>query len=330
MSLAGNEFFISALLGVAAFALVNAVFEIRFFEGLGAFFLHIFETLAEHLGRYNTLRYLDRIKKEGIVLRKETVYVKYNRLVEGILLDFNIPLTLEAFTSLIFILFALVVLVIVFFMKNVTVSVVMGVSLFVGLLTYFSMQSKSVQAERLENIMDAEDVICPLARDGVLLAMKQVMRTEEYISANLRPYFRQFIDNCENQGYSFKQAMAILNKQLGPKFDNFSKKAVIFEYNERKGMADIFLDIVDDNAVLREITTKKDRMFRKMNREFLFKTLIILLFFLYALSVEEFRRFMMESDAGKIINMVAVSVICLMFAASQSLQGNLTMGGAKR
>ena len=36
-----------------------------------------------------------------------------------------------------------------------------------------------------------------------------------------------------------------------------------FEYNERKGMADIFLDIVDENAALREINARKNRLFRK-------------------------------------------------------------------
>jgi hypothetical protein len=171
--------------------------------------------------------------------------------------------------------------------------------------------------------MDAEDVICPLAREGVLVAIKKVMESEEYISPNLRPYFQQFIDNCDNNGYSFKQAITLLNRQLGPKFDNFTKKAVVFEYNERKGMADIFLDIVDENAVLREINSKKERIFRKMNRDFMFKTGIIVLFFLYALTVKDFRQFMLVSNVGKLINTVLISVICLSFARSQVLQGNV-------
>jgi hypothetical protein len=175
--------------------------------------------------------------------------------------------------------------------------------------------------------MDAEDIICPLARDGVLVAIKKVMESEEYISPNIRPFFKQFIDNCENNGYSFKQAILILNKQLGSKFDNFTKKAIVFEYNERKGMADIFLDIVDENAVLRDINARKDRIFRKMNRDFLIKTVIILLFFLYALSVSGFRDFMVSTNIGKVINVVIVSIICVSFARCQALQGNLGQDG---
>lgn len=83
------------------------------------------------------------------------------------------PFTLESFTSILCILFAISVLVIVIFMQNITLSIVISVSIFIGILTYFVMQSKSIKAERLENIMDAEDLICPLAREGVLVAIKK-------------------------------------------------------------------------------------------------------------------------------------------------------------
>ena len=247
---------ISLFFGIAAFIVLNSMFEIRFFEGTGRFFLNLLDTFAEYLGKYNTKRYVERMKKERIVKQKENVYAKYNRLVEGLILDFNLPLTLESFTSLLCICFAIVVLVVVIFMQNVTLAVVVTVAIFIGLLTYFVMQSKAIKAEKLESIMDAEDIICPLAREGVLVAIKKVMESDEYIRPGIRPYFQQFIDNCENNGYSFKQAITLLNRQLGPKFDNFTKKAIVFEYNERKGMADIFLDIVDENAVLREINAR--------------------------------------------------------------------------
>ncbi|NLD47417.1 MAG: hypothetical protein GX660_09490 [Clostridiaceae bacterium] len=321
---------ISLFLGVAAFALFNAVFEVKFFEGTGKFILEVIDTLAEHLGKYNTKRYVERVKRERIVRQRENIFAKYNRLVEGLIMDFNMPFTLESFTSLLCICFAITVLIVVFIMQNIPLSVVITVAVFIGLLTYFVMQSKSIKAERLENIMDAEDIICPLARDGVLVAVKKVMESDEYISPNIRPYFQQFIDNCENNGYSFKQAIILLNRQLGPKFDNFAKKAVVFEYNERKGMADIFLDIVDENAVLREINSRKERIFRKMNRDFLLKTVIIVMFFIYALSVDEFRQFMLYNDIGKIINTVLLSAICLSFARCQALQGNLGPGGAAK
>lgn len=322
-----TDLIISLFLGIAAFVLFNSMFEVHFFRGGTRLILDTIDTLADHLHQYNTRRYVDRIKRERIVLEKENIYAKYNRMVEGLILDFNMPLTLESFTSILCICFALTALLIVFLMKNVTLSVVVTISIFIGLLTYFVMQSRAIKAERLESIMDAEDIICPLAREGVLVAIKKVLESDEYIHANIRPYFKQFVDNCENNGYSFKQAIMLLNRQLGPKFDNFTKKAIVFEYNERKGMADIFLDIVDENAVLREINSKKDRIFRKMNRDFLLKTAIIVMFFIYALSVQEFKDFMLINDIGKLLNTVMISVICISFARCQVLQGELGPGG---
>ncbi|WP_026478103.1 hypothetical protein [Alkaliphilus transvaalensis] len=321
---------ISLSLGVVAFIFINVFFEIRFFQGISKFFLDLFDTITDFIGDYNTKRYLERVKKEKIVRQKENVFAKYNRLVEGLIIDFKLPLTLESFTSLLCILFSISMMIIVLFMKNITLSFVVTLSVFIAILTLFVMQSKAIKAERVENIMTAEEVLCPLARHGVLVAIKKVMESEEYISPNIRPYFQQFIDNCENNGYTFKQAITLLNKQLGPKFDNFTKKAIIFEYNERKGMADIFLDIIDENAVLREINTRKDRIFRKMNRDFLLKTIIILLFFLYASTVQEFREFMLYNDLGKFINTIIISVVCISFARCQMLQGDLGIGGDKK
>ena len=76
---------ISLTLGVVAFLAFNAVFEVRFFEGISKFLLDIVDTLAEYLGKYNTKRYVERIKRERIVKQKENIFAKYNRLVEGLI-----------------------------------------------------------------------------------------------------------------------------------------------------------------------------------------------------------------------------------------------------
>ncbi len=322
-----TQIIISVSIGIVTFSLINTVFEVNFFKGISTFFIDILDTIVEHLGKYNTKRFITRIKHNRIVIQKENIYAKYNRLVEEMIFDFNLPLTLESFTSLVCICFAIISLIVITIMHNVALSVMITISVFTVLLTYFAMRSKMIKSEKLENIMDAEDIICPLARDGVLNAIKKVMESDEYISPNIRPYFQQFIDNCENNGYSFRQAITTLNRQLGPKFDNFTKKAITFEYNERKGMADIFLDIVDENAVLREINIKKERIFRKMNRDFIIKVVIIILFFMYALTVDEFRTFMIGSNIGKTINTLLFSIICISFAKSQALQGDFGIGG---
>ena len=318
---------ISLTLAVAVFILINVFFEVKFFKGFLTAILNRFGKTLDKIGEYNTKKYIERKKKQSILKPKEGIISKYNNLVEGLINDFKLPLTLESFTSLLCIAFAIVVMIIVIFMKNVTLSIVIGCAAFIGIMTAFVMTSKAVSSEKLESIMDAEDIICPLAREGVLNAIKKVMESDEYIHKSIRPYFRQFISNCEDNGYSFRQAITLLNKQLGHKFDNFTKKAITFEYNERIGMADIFLDIVDENAVLREMNAKKDRIFKKMNKDFLIKTVIIVLFFCYALTIPEFKTFMIDTDAGRFIKTIIISTICLCFARCQALQSDLGIGG---
>lgn len=319
-----NDFlYISAAIGLIVFLCLNTVLDLHIFKDIYKFILDAIETIVDYIGKYNVKRHIERMRREKLVITKETPIVKYNRLVESLIFEMNLPLTLESFNTLVFVIFAIVVLLIIFFLKSIPLSIMFTIAMFIGGFTIFVMASKNIKASRIEHIMDAEDIICPLARDGVFVAIKKTMNNKGVIHESIRPYFQQFLDNCEVNGYSFKQAIMLLNSQLGPKFDNFTKKAIIFETNERKGMAEVFMDIVDENAVLREINARKDRIFYKMNRDFFIKTLLVVLFFLYALTVPDFRKFMLDTQVGKMINTLCVSIVCLSFARCQALQSNL-------
>ncbi|GAE86926.1 hypothetical protein [Acetivibrio straminisolvens] len=317
----------SVVIGLVLLIILNTLLDLRLLSDLKNLFTYIIDAIANH----NTKKYLERIKRNKIVKTNDNIISKYNRVVENIIFDYNLPLTLEGFNSFISILFAILVLVIVLFLKDVTLSALVAVSLLVGAVTYFTMRSRNIKAAKIESIMDAEDLICPLARDGVLVAIKKVLESDEYINADIRPFFIQFVENCENYGYSFKRAMEILNRQLGPKFDNFAKKAVIFEYNERKGMADIFLDIVEENAALREINARKNRIFKKMNMNFIMKTALIVIFVAYSMTISELRSFLLESTPGRFILTLTIVSICLSFARCQALQTDIgSFGGENK
>ena len=67
------------------------------------------------------------------------------------------------------------VLVIVMFLRNITLSAFVSISILVGFITFFTMQSRQAKSAKIECIMDAEDILCPLAREGVLVAIKKVL-----------------------------------------------------------------------------------------------------------------------------------------------------------
>lgn len=316
----------SLILGVVVLAALNIILELNMLSYLK----YAVIVLVDGLAARNTKAYVQRVRRNKIVKQKESIITRYNSLVENLIFDFNLPLTLEGFNSLIGILFAVMVLLVVFFLKNITLSAFVSVSILVGFITLFTMQSRQTKSAKIEYIMDAEDILCPLAREGVLVAVKKVLESEEYLHKSIRPYFIQFVENYENHGYSFRRAMEVLNKQLGAKFDGFAKKAVIFEYNERKGMADVFLDIVDENAALREVNARKNRIFKKMNFDFLMKTCLILIFIIYSMTIKEMRSFLLYNDLGRFLNTLAVVVVCLGFARCQALQGDIgEFGGDK-
>ena len=315
-------------IGLLSLIVINNIFELGIFNSIKKALFKIANYIVTSIGNYNVKRYVERIKREKFRPKKDNLFTKYNTVIENLIFDFNLPITLEGFNSLICLLFAILVILVLVFLRSVSLSSLVSIAIIIGLITFFTMQSRISRAQKIESIMDAEDLICPMAKEGVLIAIKKVLESEEYINRSIRHYFVQFVENCENHGYSFKSAMQILNRQLGPKFNNFAKKAIIFEYNERKGMAEIFNDIVDENAVLREINVRKNRVFKKMNRDFLIKTALVVIFVSYSMTFENIRNFMINDSIGRFINTMAVIAICLSFARLQTLQNDIgNVGG---
>lgn len=277
------------------------------------------------LATLNTKKTVERIKKSKIEKKKSGLMSRYNKIAESLIDDYNLPLTLEGFNTVLSFILVVIVLFVFLYLKNVTLSFLVSVSLIVAGFTYFLMQARLGESAKIEAVMDVEDLLCPLARDGVLVAVKKVLESKEQINPMIRPYFLQLVDNCENHGYSFKRAMEVLGRQLGPKFDSFAEKALVFEYNERKGMADIFLDIVDENAAIREINARKNRIFREMNRDFIIKTVLISLFVLYSMTSSDLRHFMLFTDIGRAVNAFMIITVCLTFARCQALQRDISL-----
>ncbi len=281
--------------------------------------------IVNRLASLNTKKTVERIKKSKIEKKKVGLLSRYNRIAESLIDDYNLPLTLEGFNTVLSFILVVIVLFVFLYLKNVTLSFLVSISVIVAGFTYFLMQARLGESAKIEAIMDVEDLLCPLARDGVLVAIKKVLESKEQINPMIRPYFIQFVDNCENHGYSFKRAMEVLSRQLGPKFDSFAEKALVFEYNERKGMADIFLDIVDENAAIREINVRKNRIFREMNRDFIIKTVLIALFVLYSMTSSDLRHFMLFTDMGRAVNAFMIITVCLTFARCQALQRDISL-----
>jgi len=122
----------SVAIGLVILYILNVVLDLRLLNDLKKLVSYIVDSIANH----NTKKYLER----KIVKTNDNIISKYNRLVENIIFDYNLPLTLEGFNSFISILFAILVLIVVLFLKDITLSALVSISLLVGAITYFTMR----------------------------------------------------------------------------------------------------------------------------------------------------------------------------------------------
>ena len=117
--------------GLVALLALNIIMDLQ----MASYIKYAFIGMVDGLANRNTRAYVKRVRKSKIVRQKESLITKYNNMVENLIFDFNMPLTLEGFNSFICILFAIIVLMVVVFLKNVTLSAFVSISILVGFIT---------------------------------------------------------------------------------------------------------------------------------------------------------------------------------------------------
>lgn len=118
---------------------------------------------------------------------------------------------------------------------------------------------------RIENVMEAENIICNNIKSGVLVAVRESL---DVIPAGVRQDFKDFVDNVEQKNYHIKTALLELNIQLGSIADDFIKKCIVFEMEEEHGIAGMFNDIVEMNGIRSECRIMAKRKFEEVKTEF--------------------------------------------------------------
>lgn len=192
------------------------------------------------------------------------------------------------------------------------VAITLGVILELGMLTLiawvaiiilftivFKLNSVTKVERKEELIMDAIDILVSDIDGGVFNA---IVRYKDSFAPEIRPYFNNFVENIQVKGYPFKEAMVMLNEDLGYTFSNFAHKAIMYESSGDDEMKDIFSDIIDmhrQKRVLREYSNKK---FRELKMGFIISSFIIVAFVIYSIAFEPFiRDFILKNNFGKVM-----------------------------
>ena len=144
-------------------------------------------------------------------------------------------------------------------------TIVMYPVVLIGVFCVMYTKANLAHDQRIENVIEAENIICNNIKVGVVVAVRDSL---DVLPKEIRPDFKDFIDNIEQQNYHIKTALLELNSHLGSVADDFIKKCVVFEMEEEHGIAGMFSDIVEINNINLEMRTEMKRKFEEVKSEF--------------------------------------------------------------
>lgn len=164
---------------------------------------------------------------------------------------------------------------------------------------------------RIENVIEAENIICNNIKVGVLVAVRESL---DVIPKGIRQDFKDFIDNIEQKNYHIKTALLELNAHLGTVADDFIKKCIVFELEEEHGMAGMFQDIVEINNIKMEMRTEMKRKFEEVKFNFIVGASMIFAFLGGVIAIfPNVRSFYFKTAPGQILLAVDALLLIIEF-----------------
>lgn len=232
------------------------------------------------------------MKKDNVTVTGLLVFITSISLVGGIIL----ATMMDSFILLFPITAAFFYLIVVIFR-------------FMGLMRY---------EQREAEIMDAVDLLVSDIRGGIYNA---ILRYKDSFHPNIRPFFMSFIDDIQNKGYSFKQAMGILNDKLGSNFTDFAQKAVLYEDKADETMEDIFSSIIETNRQRRTLRYINNIKFNELRTQFIVSFLLIIGYAVFSAMLDPFiLEFLTQNSFGKLLLIGDIVVIAFVLSYLASIK----------
>lgn len=246
----------------------------------------------------------------GKIDEKRKTYKLYNFLNE-LIIDLGLIRTGVTPYELLFIVCTLTFIVTAILCKIVFDSFLMTIVMFpvviIGVFCVMYTKANLAHDQRIENVIEAENIICNNIKVGVVVAVRDSL---DVLPKEIRPDFKDFIDNIEQQNYHIKTALLELNAHLGSVADDFIKKCIVFEMEEEHGIAGMFQDIVEINNINLEMRTEMKRKFEEVKSEFKIGATMIFAFLGGVLAIfPNVREFYFSTWVGQLI--IAIDVLLL-------------------
>lgn len=246
----------------------------------------------------------------GKIDEKRKTYKLYNFL-NDLIIDLGLSRTGVTPYELLFIVCTLTFFCTAILCKMIFGTFIMTIVMFpvviIGVFCVMYTKANLAHDQRIENVIEAENIICNNIKVGVLVAVRDSL---DVLPKEIRPDFKDFIDNIEQQNYHIKTALLELNARLGSVADDFIKKCIVFEMEEEHGIAGMFQDIVEINNINLEMRTEMKRKFEEVKSEFKIGATMIFAFLAGVLFVfPTVRDFYFQNWIGQLI--IAVDILLL-------------------
>lgn len=203
-----------------------------------------------------------------------------------------------------------------FLMSSIAMFIPIVAALFYLIVVILRFAGLMQYEQREAEIMDAVDLLVSDIRGGIYNA---ILKYQDSFHPNVKPFFLGFIDDIQNKGYSFKQAMGILNDKLGPNFTDFAQKAVLYEAKADETMEDIFSSIIETNRQRRTLRYINNIKFAELRTQFIVSFILILGYGIFSTLFDPFIfQFLTQNFFGKclLIGDIVVVAFVLSYLAS--------------
>lgn len=194
---------------------------------------------------------------------------------------------------------------------NVIMTIALTPILVVAVFCIMYTRANLAHDARIEAVIEAENIICNNIKIGVVTAIRESMET---LPKQVRPDFRDFIDNVEYKNYHVKTALQELNARLGGIADDFIKKCIVFELEEEHGIAGMFADVVEINNIRMQMRIEMKRQFEEVMNDFKVGALMIFAFLGGVLVIyPDIRQFYFTTVIGQLILAIDMLILIIEF-----------------
>ena len=248
-------------------------------------------------------RHADKKLKRKANIKNRGLIHKVYRIFNNIIINLNLQKSGVTVSGLLLFMLltsvALAVVVGLVFNFEVVLMIPMTLVAFVGVFVIMEFKALG-QKERYEGqIMDAVDLLVSDVKGGIHNAIVTYMQS---FHPDIRPYFKEFVDNTTMKGLSFKSAMLILNDRLGITFSDFAHKAILYEEKADAEFDDIFSSILEVNRHKRILRAKNNAAFSQIMSTFLITFLAVAGYALYIAFTEPYvGNFLANEIVGKVL-----------------------------